>query len=388
MVILAAASWTAFAADTSGQQAERLPFSSIALSQSEASLALLMEESQAAELLFTGDMMFHMPQIEGARLADGSGYDFAGSFEAIAPLVEGADLAIANLETTLSGSRLPYRGYPQFNTPDEAAQALKAAGFDVLTTANNHSVDGGRQGLVRTLEVLDALGFEHTGTKRPEEEGVLVVEVEGIRFAMINGTYGLNGLESYLTAEERMTMIRMIGDGSGITAEIQAVRPLVDFVIVMPHWGYEYQRQPSSSQKRMASDWLDAGADAIIGSHPHVIQPMEIDEDGRFIAYSLGNAISNQRERPGKPAYWQYTEDGVLLKLQVVKNPWTGETKLEGVRAIPTHVERLWTGEKWSHKIIPALADDPETGRSWQRTAEQIPGQQNSQNLSEIVMNV
>jgi poly-gamma-glutamate synthesis protein (capsule biosynthesis protein) len=156
----------------------------------------------------------------------------------------------------------------------------------------------------------------------------------------------------------------------------------------MPHWGYEYQRQPSSSQKRMASDWLDAGADAIIGSHPHVIQPMEIDEDGRFIAYSLGNAISNQRERPGKPAYWQYTEDGVLLKLQVVKNPWTGETKLEGVRAIPTHVERLWTGEKWSHKIIPALADDPETGRSWQRTAEQIPGQQNSQNLSEIVMNV
>lgn len=380
--------FSAFADEAKGRDAQPLPFSSVSLYQQQEELNALMRDEQEAELLFTGDMMFHMPQIEGARLTEGSGYDFAPSFEAIEEIVSEADLAVANLETTLSGERLPYRGYPQFNTPDEAAVAIKAAGFDVLMTANNHSVDGGKRGLERTLDVLDELGFAHTGTKRPEEAAVLVLDVEGIRIAMINGTYGLNGLESYLSAEERVTMIHMLGDGERMTSEIKQVKPLVDYVIVLPHWGNEYQRQPSSKQRKLAEQWIEAGANAIVGSHPHVIQPMELREDGALIAYSLGNAISNQRERPGKPAYWKFTEDGVLLRLNLVKDSWTGETKLERVSAIPTHVERKWTGEKWSHRIVPARPGDDATGISWQRTAEQIPGSQDSQNLSEIVMNV
>lgn len=380
--------WTGFAAETGSGEAKPLPFSSVSLYRSEEELEALMRDQQEVKLLFTGDMMFHMPQIEGARLPTGAGYDFTRSFEAIADRVSAADLAIANLETTLSGNRLPYRGYPQFNTPDEAAAAIKAAGFDVLLTANNHSVDGGKRGLERTLDVLDDLGFSHTGTKRPQEEAVLVVEAKGIRIALINGTYGLNGLESFLTPEERVTMIRMIGDGERIVSEIESVRPLVDFIVVLPHWGNEYQRQPSSQQRRLADRWLAAGADAIIGSHPHVIQPMEVNEAGYLIAYSLGNAISNQRERPGKPAYWRFTEDGVMLQVTLVKDPWTGETKLGRVSAIPTRVERTWNGEKWSHRIVPAIYGDPETGLSWQRTAEQISGEPDGENLSEIVMNV
>lgn len=380
--------WTGFAEEVKSCQAEPLPFSRVSLYRSEEELVTLMRDRKEVKLLFTGDMMFHMPQIEGARIPGGAGYDFTRSFEAIAEIVSQADLAIANLETTLSGDRLPYRGYPQFNTPDQAASAIKAAGFDVLITANNHSVDGGKRGLERTLDVLDSLGFSRTGTKRPEEDAVLIMEAKGIRIAMINGTYGLNGLESYLTPEERVTMIRMIGDGERIAAEIEAVRPLVDYLVVLPHWGNEYQRQPSSKQRRLADKWLEAGADAIIGSHPHVIQPMMINEEGHLIAYSLGNAISNQRERPGKPAYWQFTEDGVLLQVTLVKDPWTGETDLGRVSAIPTHVERKWNGETWSHRIVPAIPGDEETGVSWQRTADQVKGQPGQGTLSEIVMNV
>ncbi|BES65791.1 CapA family protein [Gottschalkiaceae bacterium SANA] len=369
-------------------EVEALPFSEIILAQSEDEIVRLKDWQEDAEFLFTGDMMFHMPQIEGAKKDDEDGYDFSGSFSAIESLVSGADLAVANLETTLAGERLPYRGYPQFNTPDQAAEAIRSAGFDVLMTANNHSVDSGKRGLLRTLSVLDELGFQHTGTKVEEEEAVLIVEVQGIRVAMINATYGLNGLESYLTAEERVSLISIIGDGARIEAEIEAVKASVDFVIVLPHWGQEYQRQPSRLQKNLADRWFDAGADAIIGSHPHVIQPMEVRANGQFIAYSLGNAISNQRERVGKPAYWRFTEDGVLLFMTLSKNPWTGETSIIDLRAQPTHVERKWTGEEWSHRIVPASPEDMETKQSWERTKEQVPGKQNSQKLSEIVMNV
>ncbi len=375
-----------FAQET--KEADMLPFSAIVLSQNENELNQLMAWQEQAEFLFTGDMMFHMPQIEGAESSETEDYDFSYSFSAIEPLVADVDVAVANLETTLAGERLPYRGYPQFNTPDQAALAIKAAGFDVLMTANNHSVDSGRKGLLRTLSVLDDLGFQHTGTKSEEDDSVLIVEVNGIRVAMINGTYGLNGLESYLTAEERVSLIRMIGDGSRIESEIEAIKEEVDFVIVLPHWGQEYQRQPSNKQKGLAENWFVAGADAIIGSHPHVIQPMEWREDGQFIAYSLGNAISNQRERPGKPAYWRFTEDGVLLFMTLVRNPWTGKTEIADLRAQPTHVERIWTGEKWSHRIVPASPEDLITSPSWERTKEQVPGSQDSQKLSEIVMNV
>ncbi len=386
VVLLIMPGFTGFAQETG--EAEALPFSAISLSWSVEEMQDIMDWQEEAKFLFTGDMMFHMPQIEGAKRSEGGGYDFSYSFSAIESMVLGVDLAVANLETTLSGERIPYRGYPQFNTPDEAAQAIKAAGFDVLMTANNHSVDGGKQGLLRTLSVLDDLGFQHTGTKMAMDEAVLIVEVKGIRVAMINGTYGLNGLESYLTAEERVDLIRMIGDGARIEAEIGQVQDKVDFVIVLPHWGQEYQRQPSSQQKKLADRWFDAGADAIIGSHPHVIQPMEWRENGQFIAYSLGNAISNQRERAGKPAYWRFTEDGVLLLMTLSRNPWTDETEIAELRAQPTHVERNWTGEKWTHRIVPASPDDLETKQSWERTKEQVPGDQDSQNLSEIVMNV
>ena len=287
-------------------------------------------------IVAVGDIMAHMPQIDAAKTA--SGYDFGPCFAPVAPRISAADLAIGNLETVTAGSSAAYTGYPSFNTPDEFAQAAVGAGFDVLTNANNHILDRGAPGITRTLDVLDGLGVLHTGAARSvEEDGrVCMADVRGVKIAVIAYTYGMNGQS---TPAGKSWMVNVI-DHARMTAEVKAARSAgADLVIVSIHNGTEYQRQPSAAQTSLEQAMIDAGADVVLGSHPHVIQPMTTvgatGADGTprtaFVIHSLGNFVSSQRPR--------YRDTGLILQFTFEKNLKAGVTTLLGVSYVPVWVD-------------------------------------------------
>lgn len=307
-------------------------------------------------ILAVGDLMAHTPQLSSAKTGDG--YDFEPCFAPVAPRITAADLAIGNLETTLSGPDRGYTGYPMFNTPDAFAEALVQAGFDVLTTANNHTLDRGPTGVARTLDVLDTLGAQHTGSARTAEEAerVLVADVNGAKVAVLAYTYGMNG---FTAPSDKKWMVNVI-DTARMAADVKRARELEpDLVIVSIHNGLEYQRQPSESQKAVEMAMIEAGADVVLGSHPHVIQPMRTveatREDGTprtgFIIHSLGNFVSNQRER--------YRNTGLLLELDFEKDMRSGVTSLVSVEYVPVWVDDTDEYGK-EHRVLPigdVLAD-------------------------------
>lgn len=300
-------------------------------------------------VLAVGDLMVHGPQNTSARTANG--YDFWPCFEPVASRVSAADVAIGNLETTLAGAGAGYTGYPTFNSPDAYADALKKAGFDILTTANNHTLDRGPAGNARTLDVLDKLGVLHTGTARSAEEAarVLMTEVRGVKIAVIAYTYGMNG---FTAPADKPWMVNVINERM-MKADIAKARGAgADLVMVSIHNGVEYQRQPSDSQERLERSLVAAGADVILGSHPHVIQPMEVMAAPRsgettntaFIIHSLGNFMSNQRER--------FRNTGLMLEFVFEKNLKTKVTSLVSVEYVPVWVDE--TGKRGAaHRVLP-----------------------------------
>ncbi len=259
------------------------------------SLASLLLQPDEVEIVFAGDAMQHQSQLDAAHRGSGM-YDYSECFKAIAPYVRSADYAVVNLECPLGGE--PYSGYPMFGAPDEYAAALRDAGFDLALTANNHTLDRRDKGLRRTLSVLDSLGIRHTGTFAPAESRndsvPLIVDVRGFRIAFLNYTYGTNGIRH--GAGVAVNMI----DTAMIRRDIErALHSGAEIVAVCPHWGIEYRMLPEKSQRILAGKILDMGADMIIGAHPHVIQPMEFEEDsmgrGKLKVYSLGNFLSGMR---------------------------------------------------------------------------------------------
>jgi len=258
-------------------------------------------------LTFTGDLMLHEAQATAGH--------FDHSFSAVQSLLQSADLTIGNLETVLAGNHIGnggFRDFPLFAAPDEFGYALKNAGFDILSTANNHSLDQGVDGLIRTLYFLEELGIDAVGTHRnqADRDSILIREVEGIRFAFLAYTYGTNGLP---IPQGRDYLINMLNE-SLIRADIARARELADFVIVLPHMGNEYELFVRQKFKDWAIMMLEAGADIVIAGPPHVVQPMgfvDIIESGQvrrgFVAYCLGNFISSQRTLP--------REAGVMLNL-------------------------------------------------------------------------
>ena len=273
-------------------------------------------------LVFAGDIMTHGPQIRVALRGDGQ-YDFRPSFSLVKPLIAEADLAVGNLETTFGGK--PYSGYPMFSSPEAFGEALRDAGFDVLTTANNHSCDRGRYGVVHTIDVLDSLGIATTGSYRTREERTsrtpLLVTVKGVKLAILAYTYGTNGLPIPHPA-----LVDTISREQ-IARDLQRADSLgADYKIVQIHWGNEYERLPNKRQKDLAQWLTDQGVHAIIGSHPHVVQESTFLKrqdtlgDSTFVVYSMGNFISNQITPPG-------TRGGMLLSLELIrdraKGSWT-----------------------------------------------------------------
>lgn len=276
------------------------------------SVGQITDSSNTISLLFMGDIMGHDTQINSARQSDGS-YDYTEVFKYLKTEISEADVAIANLEVTLAGP--PYKGYPQFSSPDAFAIAAKDAGIDIFGTANNHAIDRRKAGIIRTINILDSLNIPHTGTfidqQEKEATSPLLIEKNGFKLALINYTYGTNGIPV-----PSPTVVNIINK-ENIVKDIKKAKALnPDKIILFIHWGSEYQHQPNKKQTDLAAFCFKNGADIIIGSHPHVVQKSEWITDSikneQFITYSLGNFISNQRKR--------FTDGGQMIKLILEKN--------------------------------------------------------------------
>lgn len=266
-----------------------------------------------------GDIMFHEYQLRRGYNNSSKSFDFSKSFEYVEKYLRDSDYTIGNLETTFGGvngnpdiiteSRIyGFSGYPCFNTPDIAAKNIKDAGFDLLTTANNHSLDSREKGLYRTLDILDSNGLLHVGTYRNNEEAdsIKLVEVNKIKFAFISFTYGMNGFQ---TPEDKDYIINHINNYDEkkleeIYAMVKNAEQLnPDIIIVMPHFGNEYQEEQNEHQEKIVDALFANGADVILGSHPHVLQPIEVreltKENGEkrkgIVIYSQGNFLSSQK---------------------------------------------------------------------------------------------
>lgn len=203
------------------------------------------DKISTATILAAGDVMFHTPQIRGAYDSQSGTYDFNDNFSLVKKYIESADLALVNFETVTAGSERGFHGYPNFNSPAESLEALSNTGFDILSTANNHSLDQGKVGLVSTIEALNSYGLKNIGTYNEPSDKILIENVNDINVGLLSYTYGCNGMEYTLTEEELNNMINMI-DEDRIKSDIEkSVEMGSDLVVVFIHWGNEYQREPS-----------------------------------------------------------------------------------------------------------------------------------------------
>lgn len=302
------------------------------------------------KLTALGDIMCHKLQYTSALTKNG--YDFRDSLALIKPRLADSDLIIGNLETTFSGKEKTYSEYPTFNTPDAFASALADAGIDIVTTANNHSLDRSFYGLSRTLDVLDQNGIQHTGTFRtPEEDRILVVEQNHIRIAVMAYSYGTNGISLDKGKEYSLNLI----DEALIRSDIAAAREMTpDLILVSLHFGQEYQQQPNDSQKALVAACFNEGADIVLGTHPHVVQAQLLapvtDRYGvtksRFVAYSLGNFVSAQRTEPRAA--------GVISHLSIRKKGET--TEITSVETLPTWVDQTVGAGTRMFRVLPMEA--------------------------------
>ncbi|WP_035054209.1 CapA family protein [Carnobacterium pleistocenium] len=268
--------------------------SSEVVSTSESSVELKNQSTEEKRVSFmgVGDNLIHTGIFEEAQLEDGT-FDFKPMFENVSANIEAADLAFINQETLLGGDEFGFSGYPAFNTPSDMAENLNELGFDLVNGASNHSLDKGKKGVMNTLEIWDEqenMVFTGVFDSQEERDSIPVIERDGVTFSFLAYTYGTNGIEPDVAY--RLNYF----EEALITQDIERAKEVSDFVIVSAHWGEEHMLEPNEFQKEYAQLFTDLGVDVVIGTHPHVIQPVEWmeGENGNqtLIVYSLGNFLS------------------------------------------------------------------------------------------------
>lgn len=311
----------------------------------------IAHEDTTIHLTAIGDIMCHGPNYKAAYNSSTNTYDFSPFFKNISKYTSKADITIGNLETTFAGEARGYSGYPTFNSPSELGQAIKDIGVDVLGTANNHCMDKGYSGLASTLDTLDKMNLSHMGTSRSEEEQntILVKDVKGIKIAFLAFTYGTNGIT---IPSDKSFSVNLI-DKDLILKQINSAKNLnVDVICVNMHWGIEYQTSPNAEQKQLADFLFENGVDIILGSHPHVLQPMEKRtvalEDGStkdgFVIYSLGNFVSNQSD--------VNTQDTIILNLQITKSGKDNKISIDNIDYVPVYCYNKGSNVKDRYELI------------------------------------
>lgn len=311
---------------------------------------VLKDSVLSATLCFVGDLMCHSTQFNYAKV-DADSFDFTGVYSEVKKYLSEPDLTIGNLETVIAGEGKNYSGYPYFNAPDDFIYALKAAGFDLLVTANNHALDQGWKGVKKTIDVINDYKIHRTGTfiSQEDRDSIRIFLVNSIKIAFLAYSENTNGLP---IPQGKEFVINLI-DEDLIKSDIKKAREKnVDVVIVHLHYGPEYNREPSDYQKEIVQKIIELGADIIIGGHPHVVEPFDIYKtnntklDSGFVAYSMGNFISNQR--------WRYSDAGVILNVQISKNKFTDSVYVSDISYLPTWVFKGQTEEGREYIILPS----------------------------------
>ena len=312
------------------------------------SVASLLMGGEKASIVFAGDAMQHQSQLDAARQSNGS-FDYSSYFKALGPYISGADYAVVNLETPI-GVKV-FTGYPMFCAPEAYARSLRDAGFDMLLTANNHTLDRRDRGLCNTYAMLDSLGIDHIGTypSAAERAGRLpfIRDINGFKVAFLNYTYGTNGIKI-----QGSVVVDYI-DLDQIEADVDAARKAgAELIAACIHWGEEYHLLPSASQKHLADRLTDMGIDMIIGSHPHVIEPMEMRHHpvtGRpvFLCYSLGNFISGMRTTD--------TRGGAMVRLTLARDS-LGNARVDSASYRLVFTVAPWMGSK-NFRLVDAFTD-------------------------------
>lgn len=250
-----------------------------------------------ASLAAIGDVLIHNSVYNDARTRD-SGFDFKPMLEPVKGLLVQPDLLVANQESITGGEELGLSSYPQFNSPFEIGDALQDAGVDMVTMANNHTLDKREKGVLSATAYWDKIGMPYTGAFRnPEDQAKLrILECNGISFAFLAYTYGTNGIP---VPEGKPYLVNLL-DPALMEREIRDSKSKADFTVVSVHWGTEYQEEANNTQRELAQKMADWGADVIIGTHPHVLQTIEwvtaADGSRTLVMYSLGNFLSAQEK--------------------------------------------------------------------------------------------
>ena len=300
-------------------------------------------------IVAVGDNLYHE-----VMFRDGEEGDYETVYSGIRNLTEKADIAFINQETLLAGEDLGLSGYPLFNSPQKLGQAVAAIGFNVVNHATNHIMDKGEAGVFRTMDFWDALHEVTVLGIHPSEEVrnlPKLVEKNNITLGFLSYTYGTNGIG---IPEDKPYLVSLI-DTEIMAGEIDALRPLCDFLVVSMHWGDEYQFEINENQETLSCFLAEHQVDLVLGHHPHVIQPIEyiLRPDGKFMLcyYSLGNFISAQTQTP--------TFLGAMAYIRIEKIPdHEGNTEsaiiFTDAGAIPlvTHYEKGFTG----FKVYPLFA--------------------------------
>lgn len=288
-------------------------------------------------LLTLGDNLLHMPVVNSGKKEDGT-YDYTHIFAKLQPRIKNADIAVIGQETVFGGEELGYSGYPMFNSPSDMGKTLVKEGFDVVLHASNHILDRRAEGVENTLEFWSKypdmliLGINETAK---EKETVDIIEKKGAKLAMLNYTYSTNGM---VLPEGKEYLVNYI-DEEKIKSDAEYAEKNADFTIAFMHWGTEYSTKPDEAQKALAEKMCEWGVDLIVGSHPHVIEPLEWveSENGNrmLVYYSLGNFVSRQLEAVN-----------LLGGMADVTLKYDGETvAIESYEFVPivTHYDRTYT---------------------------------------------
>lgn len=294
---------------------------------------------KTARVVANGDILIHDILYMSARKDDGT-YDFDPYFKYVKSWISKADLAIGDYEGTIS-EEVPLAGYPLFNAPSSIATTMKNTGYDVADIAHNHILDSYLSGAINTVDVFNSLGIDTIGvyTKNRDKEPILIKKVNGIKIAILGYSYGYNGMEANLTKSEYEKHMSDL-DENKIKADIKQAEKQADVTIVMPQMGEEYHLKPTNEQVKLYHKMIDWGADVIFGGHPHVIEPSETltkDGDKKFIIYSMGNFISNQRLETVDDIW---TERGLLMDVEFEKK---GQKTI--VKTVKAHPTIVWAPE-------------------------------------------
>ncbi|MCF6270759.1 MAG: CapA family protein [Melioribacteraceae bacterium] len=312
----------------------------------------ISSEDSTATLEFSvvGDIMCHSTQFKFAEVAKDS-FNFKPVYREIKKYLDNSDVVIGNLETVIEVDSLKYAGYPVFNTPKDFLEGLKYAGFDILSTANNHAFDIRERGVKSTIEHIKNYNLKNVGThlSNSERDSVRIFEQNNIKFALLSYTYGVNLYKIPLGKEYLVNFI----NEELIKNDIKNHRDAgAELIIIFFHFGTEYAAEANRYQIDIVNKSISFGADIILGAHPHSLQPIEYfkTEDGNvdsgFVAYSLGNFISNQR--------WRYSDGGAILNFSIQKNNINNSVKITGVRYLPIWVYKGYTKNGAEYIILPS----------------------------------